>query len=418
VFRGYLAVGGAELTNTSRLVAHAQPGIPESMEEALAQAMCVCRADYVQYDDSWPGLRAFNSDDVYVIPNAPWYDPNIPQSAELLGFWVTAVEGWGPTPVDRQIADALCAGGVAGPHRDAARTLTVEVAIVACTNAGAAYGLEWLACRLRPAKAWAGTTLEFLAAHPENSSASPALLRRTMNRVVLAKEPRVTSSRNTRGEDNRQGALFQAEFTLGVMDPYTYGPVTAETIVWDSTTVEQITWTHAPDCEEPESCAEMPVLASVECVPNIIDTRPVQPPVCSGCIPVCEVTTRVSTIPTAAGVLCVDQAVTITVTAGAAPVSVNFWFRPCGVTAMCDRTGFLSIAGLPAGGTIVADSVTGRAYGIVDSRQVQQRNIVSTPSGAPWTSTVLDAGQCWELVAEHAPGADFTVEVQVRGRSA
>lgn len=416
MFRGWLALAGVELTNTSRLVAHARPGIPQSMEEALSQ--CVCRADYVSYDDSWPGLAAFLGDDPYTIANAPWYDPTIPQSSELLGFWVTSISGWGVTPVSRTVEDAIGPGGVAGPHRDAARQLTFEFTIVACTNAGAIYGLEWLACRLRPAKAWAGTTLDYLAAHPENSAAVPASLRRVMNRVVLTGEPQISQSRGTRGEQHRQGNLFGGEFTLGVLDPYTYGPVTSVVVDWDSEATEPLTWAHAPDCDDPGSCDEIPVLTSVECVPAMVDVAPVQPPVCAGCTPVCAVETRVVQIPAATGVLCVDQAVTLVVTAGAVPVSVNFWFRPCGAEELCDRTGFLSIGGLDADATVVADSVAGRAYAVVDDRRIDQRGIVSTPSGAPWTATVLDVGQCWELVAQHAPGLDFQVQLMVRGRSA
>lgn len=99
-------------------------------------------------------------------------------------------------------------------------------------------------------------------------------------------------------------------------------------------------------------------------------------------------------------------------------MSANFWIRPCGNTALCDRTGFLSIAGLPAGGTVVADSVARRPYGVVDGRQVRQVGIVGTPTGAPWTPTILEAGGCWELVAQHEPGLDFTVQASIRGRQA
>ncbi|WP_280475969.1 sugar transferase [Nocardia farcinica] len=416
MFRGWLQLGDAELTNTSRLIAHARPGVPQSWEEA--QAQCSCANDYVQYDDSWPGLQAFLGDDPYTILNAPWYDPQLPQSRELMGFWVTAVEGFGATPVDRQVADAICSGGVVGPHRDQHRQLRVEVSIVGCTNAGAEYGREWLACRLRDGTALAGTTLEFLAAHPENSAADPATLRRTMNRVVLTREPRTTRAFGLRGAEHRQGAVLNVDFELAVLDPYTYGPATHATLTWDSSVVEPITWAHAPDCESPDTCTDIPVLASVTCVPNTVDVRPVQPPVCAGCIPVCEVQTRVATLPVASGVLCVDEVVTVTVTAGAAPVSANFWLRPCGSTALCDRTGFLSIAGLPAGATVVADSVARRPYGIVAGQQVRQVGIVGTPTGAPWTPIILDAGQCWELVAQHEPGLDFTVQVSVRGRQA
>lgn len=418
MFRGWLQLAGAELTNTSRLVAHARPGVPSSMEEAIAQCRCAGPRDYVRYDDSWPDLAAFLGDDPYLLTNAPWYDPTIPQSAEFLGIWVTKTDGFGPAPVDRNIADAICAGGVTGPHRDKARGLTFEAILVGCTNAGVTYGLEWLACQLRAATALSGVTLEYLAAHPEDSAADPATLRRIMSRVVLTRELRTNTSFGTRGVQNRQGAVQTVDWEMGVLDPYVYGPVVSQTVSWNSSVTEQIQWAHPPDCEDPGSCTDIPVLASATCVPNVVDVSPVQPPVCAGCIPVCQMQTRVATVPTATGVMCRDQTVTLTVTAGAEPVSVNFWFRPCGSTALCDRTGFVSLAGLPAGGTVVADSVVGRPYGLVGGQQVRQVGIVHTPSGAPWTPTVLDAGSCWELVAQHEPGIDFTVQIQVRGRQA
>ncbi|MCM6777940.1 sugar transferase [Nocardia sp. CDC159] len=418
MFRGYLALAGAELTNTSRLVAHARPGVPQSMEEALAQCRCAGVRDYVRYDDSWPGLAAFLGDDPYVLDNAPWYDPDIPQSSEFLGIWVVKVDGFGQAPVERTVSDAICAGGVTGPHRDKARALTIEAVLVGCTHAGVTYGAEWLACRLRDAAGLSGTTLEYLAAHPEDSAADPASLRRTLSRVVLTREIRITQMFGTRRSEHRQGAVAAVDWEMGALDPYTYGPATNQTITWASSVVEQIEWAHPPNCEAPESCSEIPLLASATCIPATVDITPVQPPVCAGCVPLCQVQTRVAALPAAAGVICRDQVVSYTVTAGAEPVSVNFWVRPCGSTALCDRTGFLSLAGLPAGATVVADSVSGRAYGLVSGQQVRQVGIVHTPSGAPWTSTVLDAGGCWELVAQHEPGIDFTVQVSVRGRQA
>lgn len=415
MFRGWMALDGVELTNTSRLVAHAQPDVPESMEEALQQ--CACAHDRVGYDDSWPGLQSFLGDSAYTITSAPWYDPAIPQSSEFLGIWVTNVIGLGPTPVDRTVSDAISAGGIAGPHRDRARQVTVEATLMGCTNAGVEYGLHWLSCRMLPATAQGGTTLEFLAAHPEDSAASPALLQRTAHRVVLTREITETKSFGTRGQQHRQGALKAVDWEMQVLDPYLYGPPTTQTVTWASTVTEQITWAHPPDCEDPESCTDIPVLASATCIPTTIDVSPVQPPVCAGCIPVCQVQTRVAAVPTAVGVLCRDQAVTLTITA-AELTSANFWFRPCGAEDLCDRTGFLSIAGLPAGGTVVADSVLGRPYGVVGGQRVRQVGIVGTPSGAPWTPVLLDASECWELVAQHEPGLDFTVTMQVQGRQA
>lgn len=413
-----MSLGGAEIANTSRLIAHANP--TPSTDLILAQAQCAstCRVDFIRYDDSWPGLRAYLGDAAYTITTAPWYDAAIPQSAEFLGVWLMKVEGDGPVPVDRTVNDAICPGGIASPNRDRARTVTVEAILVGCTHPGVMYGLEWLACQLGPSKEYAGTTLDYLSAHPENSAVTPSTLRRTMSRVVLTKEPGIVNRYNS-GPANRQGSMITVDWEMVALDPYTYGPATSGTITWDTDVTESITWAHPPSCADPSSCDTIPVLASVECIPNVIDIAPAPPPVCAGCVPVCSVQTRTYQLPEATGVFCRDEAYTFTVTAGGGnDISVNFWLRPCGSTDLCDRSNFLSLAGLPAGTTVTADSILGQAYGVVGGQHVRQVGIVYTPSGAPWSPAIVDASECWELVAQHEPGLSFTVSYSVRGRSA
>lgn len=418
MFRGWMSLGGAEIANTSRLLAHASPAaLTDATVFSSNPCWNGCHLD-VAYDDSWPGLQSYLGDSTYALTNAPWYDAAIPQSTEFLGIWVLKVDGDGPTPVDRSVNDAICAGGVAGPSRAKARVITVQALLIGCTNPGVMYGLEWLACRLRAATLLEGTTLDFLLAHPENSAASAASLRRTMNRVVLTQEPRINDTYNNFSAANRQGRMMTVSFELTVLDPYTYTPAVTQTVTWDTSVTESITWAHPPSCQDPSSCDEIPILASVTCVPNVVDTRPAQPPTCSGCTPVCSVQTRTKVLPEATGAFCVDEAYSFTITAGASAVSANFWLRPCGVTTLCERTAFLSLSGLPAGATVVADSVAGRAYGIIGGQQVRQLGIVYTPSGAPWTPAIVDASECWELVAQHEPGLSYTVQASVRGRAA
>jgi hypothetical protein len=418
MFRGWLSLGGAEIANTSRLLAHANPAPSTDLILAQAQCTALCRVDFMRYDDSWPGLRAYLGDSAYDITNAPWYDVAIPQSAEFLGIWVMKVDGDGPVPVSRTINDAICPGGIASPHRDAARTVTVEALLIGCSNPGVVYGLEWLSCQLGAAKEYAGTTLDFLSAHPENSAAVATTLRRTMNRVVLTREATISNRFNS-GGPNRQGSMMAIDWEMGVLDPYTYGPATAGTITWDTSVTESITWAHPPTCADPSSCDDIPILSSVTCVPNVIDIEPAPPPVCAGCVPVCSVQTRTFQLPEASGVFCRDEVYSFTITAGAGnDVSANFWLRPCGSTDICDRGNFLSLAGLPAGATVTVDSILGQPYGVVAGERVRQVGIVYTPSGAPWSPAIVDAALCWELVVQHEPGLVFTVQYSVRGRSA
>lgn len=419
MLRGWMELGGNELINSSRLMAHTS--LTPTNDLVLAGAACasVCHVDFIRYDDSWPGLQAFLGDSTYTITNAPWYNASIPQSAEFLGVWVMKVDGDGPVPVDRTVNGAICSGGIATPNRDAHRVVTTEALLVGCTNAGVEYGLEWLSCQLNAAKSYSGTTLDYLMAHPENSAAVPGTLLRTMNRVILTREPRVSARYNSSSEQHRQARLMTVDWELSVLDPYVYGPPTTETVVWDSIATEGITWAHPPNCQDPLSCETIPVLASVQCIPNVVVVEPAPPPVCAGCTPVCSVETRTFELPNATGVFCTDQVYSITVTADPGnDVSLNLWLRPCGETGLCDRSDFLSLAGLPAGANVVADSVLGRPYSVVSGEQIEQQGIVYTPSGAPWSPAVVDASQCWELVAQHEPGLDYTVSVTVRGRAA
>lgn len=419
MFRGWTELGGTELTNTSRLMAHTVMTPTNDLVLAGAQCSSTCRVDFIRYDDSWPGLQAFLGDAPYIMTNAPWYDPAIPQSAEFLGIWVMKIEGDGPVPIDRTVNAAICSGGIATPNRDAHRVVTVEALLIGCTNPGVEYGLEWLACQLGAAKTYTGTTLDYLMAHPENSAAVPASLMRTMNRVILTRAPERSAAHNSSSSQNRQGAMLTVNWEMSVLDPYVYGPPTSATITWDSIATESITWAHPPNCQDPLSCDEIPVLASVTCVPNVVDVSPAPPPVCAGCVPICAVETRTYELPNATGVFCRDQVYTFTVTADPGnDVSLNMWLRPCGETDICDRSNFLSLAGLPAGANIVADSILGRPYSVISGEQVDQVGIVYTPSGAPWTPAVVDASQCWELVVQNEPGLDYTVSVTVRGRSA
>src|SRR5690606_28197505 len=132
---------------------------------------CSCEIT-VPYDDSWTGLEAALGDGPYVLTNAPWYDASKPESVEFAGVWVMDVTGFDTVPTQRDVGEAICAGGVPGPARDASRKLTFSALVVACTNAGARYGLNWLSCVLRQANVRGGVDLIFYKAHPEDTTAA------------------------------------------------------------------------------------------------------------------------------------------------------------------------------------------------------------------------------------------------------
>lgn len=414
-YRGWFLLDGVELANTSRLVAHMTPTAPIADDEITSIMQCSCDIR-VPYDDSWTGLSSEVGDDPYIMTNAPWYNPAFPQSAEFAGVWVLEVSGFDAVPVQRDIGDAICSGGVAAPARDGARTVTFSALIVACTNAGAEYGKDWLTCVLRGANVRGGVDLEFYKAHPEDTSATAASLRRALYGTVLTVSPSVTENMGrANGAPHRQASIYRVEWEMVCTNPYMYGSSTATAVIWDSVEEEDIEWAHAPDCVDSSSC-ELPTIYNAECVPPMVEITAATIPTCGGCLPICAIERRVWEMPAVLGP-CDDTVITVRVTNdGADPLNVSFYWQPCGATDACDRVAPLQVSGLETDYTVVADSVTGRPYVAVDNVPHRQVGIVSTPTGRPWRPTVLETLTCWELVAESAPGAEYTVVIEMRER--
>lgn len=75
--------------------------------------------------------------------DAPWYDAQVPESAEFAGLFVTEVTGFDST-VNRTVTDNAILGASLGPLRLGGRTMTVTGWLMASTCCGAEYGLGWL----------------------------------------------------------------------------------------------------------------------------------------------------------------------------------------------------------------------------------------------------------------------------------
>jgi hypothetical protein len=378
---------------------------------------CACHIR-VPYDDSWTGLRAAIGDAPYVLENAPWYNPSIPESAEFAGVWVLEVQGFDSVPWNRDVNDSICGGGVPSRPRPTARTLTFSALLVACTNAGARYGLQWLNCVLGQANALGGVDLEYYVAHPEDTAADPATLKRAMYGVVLTTSAATTENMGRGGgERHRAASIYRVEWELVATNPYAYSSSAVLTVTWDTVAEESITWAHAPDCSDTSSCS-LPTVYNADCLPPDIPISAAVIPTCGGCLPICSIERRTWELPTQLGV-CDDTVATVRVTNnGPDPLTVIMYWQPCGSTDQCERVSPIQISGLPTANTVVADAVTGRPYVSVDNTPHRQVGIVSTPSGAPWRPVSLETMMCYELVAEAAPGSDYSVAVELRGRDA
>lgn len=417
-YRGWFSLNGQEMSNTSRLLSHIVPVVPSKDGEAVAAMQCACDMR-IAYDDSWPELQTAVGDDPYILANAPWYNAAKPESAEFAGIWMLEVTGFDPTPVQREITESICAGGVASRARDATRPLTFSALIVACTNAGAEYGKDWLGCVLRQSNVRGGVDLSFYKAHPEDSVVDPDTLYRTVYGVVLTQSPTVVDQMGKgHSRRHRQASVYRVEWEMAATRPQLYGRPQALPVDWDSTETESITWAHAPDCADSTSC-DLPTIFNADCAPPEVNIAATVIPSCGGCIPLCSLEKRTWEMPTTINT-CDDAVINVRVTNTDAtdPLTVNFYWQPCGSVDVCDRAHPLQIAGLDSGYVAVADSVTGRPYIEIDGVAHRQVGIVSTPNGAPWRPTSLDSVLCWELIAQSAPGANYDVIIEVRERDA
>ena len=475
-FRGYLALNGVEIANSSRVAAHLGvdtptsdigmfddvadcsltpiapgrlltavapsqapigagrllytpadgtrlygPGLGVVGECWTAENMCFgCRVD-IGYDDTWPGLSALVDDGIYRPELAPWYTIRAPESAEFGGIWVMDIKGLGPTPVDRSMTQMAGAGAAAGPHRDPSRTITVDALLIACTSAGLDYGLQWLACRLRDTVDRDDSVLRYLASHPGHSAADPVSLVREVHGVILTREPQITDSSAGGGRRNQQATVYRVSWEMGVTHPYAYLPQVKVPVVWDEVVTEPIQWVHAPDCGQPADCAGMPVLFSDTCEVETIDVVTSPPPNCGGCLPVCMVETHRFEVPVfAAPYRCRETAVSMVITnTGLREVTLQGYFRQSKTNELCQQELFpIQVAGLPVGSELHLDAISGRYWAVYGGVKHRPWGIVGTPSGAPWQPPIINRADAWEFIVTAPVDAQFQIDMSLADREA
>ena len=395
------------------------PGLYEVGDCWGPAAICAGCNLRVLWDDTWTGLAAFLNDGVYRPELAPWYTVELPESGEFGGVWVMDVDGLDTTPVERAITATVGPGGVAGPHRDAARSVVFDALLVGCTNAGVQFGLNWLTCRLRETTDRFDTKLRYFSAHPGHSAVDPASLVREVSGVVLTKAPQITEQFVTGGTPNRQANIYRVTWEMGVTSPYAYLPEVTVAVDWDEITRQPINWIHAADCHKPETCMDMPVMFSTECVPEEITVVNTPPPVCGGCMPVSAIDKYSFLVPTQDYAFrCRETAVSIVIrNTGETPLTLQAFWRVCQTDVRCEDNQWpLQITGLPATAELHLDAITGRYWAYYDERKRRPVGVVGTPNGAPWRPPVIDRETCWNFIVQTASSSEFEVSMVLADR--
>lgn len=131
---------------------------------------------------------------------APWYDPDIPESADFAGLMVLSVDGMDDHPMERTVTRSVTGGAALGPSRALPRTITVTGLLLGATCCGVAFGMRWLSQALGgcTGDGCGGDCLTVYNCCPsatETPAEFKARHRRTLRRVALTEGPRVIARR-------------------------------------------------------------------------------------------------------------------------------------------------------------------------------------------------------------------------------
>jgi hypothetical protein len=183
-----------------------------------------------------PLLREYLGDDSYTnaaTDNAPWYDSDIPESAQFWGFYPLGVVGAEDSSRTSEITEYISDGGNAGRVRHATKALVFNGVLLGANERAVAYGKNWLARALLGAECSTtlttqdseGATLRYLDATPyvtnQDSGPQAMMIResRYLHHVTVNVGPTVTSKRNM----SCGGTAWSAQFTAVAGNPFESG---------------------------------------------------------------------------------------------------------------------------------------------------------------------------------------------------
>jgi hypothetical protein len=134
-YDGWIEYNGVELVNLSRTTQLAETlGIDTVQTSPASVAWIQTALGGVDYD---------------VPSSAPWFDPDVPASAEFAGILPLGFPGLDDSTTEATTVEYITDGGRSGKQRNATLTVVASVAIIASTDRGADYGKRWMDRLLR-----------------------------------------------------------------------------------------------------------------------------------------------------------------------------------------------------------------------------------------------------------------------------
>lgn len=439
----YLAVGGVEVINTARLRAYL-----ETVGSPLDSGSAICGCDTLTNEvlDQAPYTTPDDPDSP-----APWYDPDVPESADFAGFLPLSFEGIDDYPVKRAVTNAVVGGGALGPARVQPRTITVTGILLGATCCAVEYGLHFLAEALQgcTGSACGGDCVTMFNCCPgeeETAEDFNARHRRTYRRVALVDGPTVTARHGdgscSSGQCSIGADIITVEFVLVAATPWAWTdemPLLDVHLPTDDDT-ECITWClhtgdgAAGECADDNACrlAACPDSTAACADPACTTPSPPQPASPSSCFCEALATNRECyELNLSSRAAWGTDVPVISVFAGSEDLrrlTVSFYERAekdgnlsCGEIAdskRCDPVAVFEIGFVPAGGTLVLDGQIGRAT-VECGGSCETSTSVWGADGAPAAWPAIDCATlclCLETDAMMPPADDARLTVSVTGR--
>jgi hypothetical protein len=470
MLKDYAAANGIEVWNLIRTQAYlTSVGSPFDSGPELCSCDTLTPANLEA-----PGTLYTTPDDP--LHPAPWFDVDLPVSAEFLGFMPLTVTGTTDNPRARTVTNAVGGGGVFGPVRVQPRTMTVQGVLLGTSCCGVDYGMQYLSEVLSGCSGGCdGDCFEMFDCCPTELLTNvqlDAAHKRTFRRTALVSGPTEVARQSTgscaRG-NCAGGDLVTVEFVLVAATPWAWTDPTPlldvgwpqagegdclvwcfpeatadDCILWDLSGVGGCTWdTSGGDlCIDVLTADPCPgeTCLHAECVPaadacadplNPV-VAPPQPssPSAPFCTPLAPESACYSIDLTNRPTWSTDVPI-MTITAGANAlrnVRVTFYEKPTGTSLTCDQIAEADrcapvndfyITFVPAGSVITIDGQTGRATLDCGGECRNASTVFGSADGGPLVIKTLDCAEycvCLEADPLFPPGTDSSFELSISGR--
>lgn len=220
-WNGYLSYDGHEIINVPRLHGYARSANLSLNLRTLENDVLHLMLD----DDEYRYVDQAGNE-------APWYDPNNEDSLDFLGIMPQSITGIDSSTRSSETIEFTTDGGTSGRMRYTTKTVVMNLALIATSEAGADYGRRYLAsitsgrdCNGRTPENY-GAELHYAASEPIWDRFSPVsaptcwdMLRRRLLKFRFNQGPTVTARRKT----SDGGSMWMVSLSGVAGDAYEYG---------------------------------------------------------------------------------------------------------------------------------------------------------------------------------------------------